>query len=363
MTTKKPARILVDGREFQPERKTGIARFLEGLLDAMETSTLDIMIILACHYTPTELLNKKKIKIEKISRPFLFSEWALSKMTKQDIDLFISPYPKLPIFGCYCPSIHIIHDILDLTHPAYRKRLNTLFDGWRLKKALKKADLTWYDSDWSLRETKKYAGFTGKNPRVRHPGIDEKFRIEESGNQNEVLSKYNLRPGYVLVIGNGRPHKNLGVLLSIVDQLNRNLVFVGVPPRNQGYWKTRFQESKTRWIPYIHDEDMPTILQGAFCLAQPSTAEGYGYPPLEAMACGVPAVVSNISVLLETTGSNTLTADLKRPNAWIEAFKALEDEFIYKEQVENCLKWVEPLRGRKGWQKHVEDIENLLKRS
>ncbi|MFC1820576.1 glycosyltransferase, partial [Thermodesulfobacteriota bacterium] len=92
----------------------------------------------------------------------------------------------------------------------------------------------------------------------------------------------------------------------------------------------------------------------------PSTAEGYGYPPLEAMACGIPAIVSNIPVLKETTGLNALTADPSRPNAWEEAIEALGKNDIYENQREKGLQWVKQLRGRKGWQKHIEDIEELL---
>ena len=57
---------------------------------------------------------------------------------------FLNPYPKLPLFGVHCPSINMIHDVLDLTHPAYKGRIKILFDGYRLKRALIKADLTWY---------------------------------------------------------------------------------------------------------------------------------------------------------------------------------------------------------------------------
>jgi len=91
-----------------------------------------------------------------------------------------------------------------------------------------------------------------------------------------------------------------------------------------------------------------------------STAEGYGYPPLEAMACGVPSVISNIPVLIETTNGHALIADPCAPREWIEAFEALEDKEIYMSRVEMGLKWVEGFRGRKGWEGHISDIEDLV---
>lgn len=75
----------------------------------------------------------------------------------------------------------------------------------------------------------------------------------------------------------------------------------------------KYPGSEAVWVEHISDKELPVIVKEVFCLAQPSTLEGYGYPPLEAIACGVPAVVSDIPVLLETTGGNALTADADDP--------------------------------------------------
>ncbi len=354
-------RILIDGREFVPHRKTGIRRVLEGLIDALIVDELSVEIATSFpKCVPSRFRSRRKIRVKKLSYNFLWSEKVLSDFSRQDVDLYISPYPKLPLFGVKCSAIHIIHDILYLTHSAYRKRVKVFFDTFRLKTALKKADLTWYDSSWSLKETRKYAGLTGKNPRVRYLGISERFNIETTQNQGDVLEKYNLQPGYALVLGNGLPHKNLGLLLSISDQISRELVFVGVSQTSQKYWKSRYPHSQAIWIEYVHDENLPVIMKNAFCLAQPSKEEGYGYPPLEAMACGVPAVVSNIPVLVETTGNNVLAADPNDPYAWIEAFKSLENKSSYQIQVKKGLKWVKPLRGQAGWKSHITDIKEIL---
>ena len=357
-------RILIDGREFVHGRKTGIGRVLEGITDALSECGTFQEIFLTVYddgSVPRSLKNRDKIKIKRIPNSFFSSEKALSDFTKQDVSVYISPYPKFALFGCHCVAVHTIHDVLGLTHPAYRKRFKLFFDIFRLKTALKKADLTWYDSSWSMEETKRLAGFAGKNPRVRYLGIDEKFSGRRFQAQDDILRKYNLQPGYILVVGNGLPHKNLGVLLSIGDRLSRKLVFVGIPEKNKRHWKSRYPAARVTWIQHIDDEDLPAIMKGSFCLAQPSTAEGYGYPPLEAMACGIPAVVSSIPVLVETTGGHALTADPGDPEKWIEAFDALDNQQKYQSQVEKGLRWVQPFLGRKGWEKHISDIEELIR--
>jgi glycosyltransferase involved in cell wall biosynthesis len=356
--------ILIDARELVQERLTGIGRVVVGLADSLAGSNVIKKLILAVHnpnVIPSKLKNRKKIDIRKIPVAFIKSEKTVSDLSRNEISVFISPYPKLPLFGCHCASVHIIHDVLDLVHPAYKKHFKILFDGFRLKRALKYADLTWYDSHWSLEETREYAGYAGRNPRVRHLGIDEAFKPNGKEDADETLSAYGLQSGYILILGNGLPHKNLGVILEIADQLSRKMVFAGVSEKNQGHWKSRYPESPALWINFVADEDIPAIIRNSFCVAQPSTAEGYGYPPLEAMACGIPTVVSNISVLLETTGGNALVADPEDPKTWTEAFKALEKNEVYRNQVDKGLQWVEPLRGRRGWKKHVSDIEELLR--
>jgi glycosyltransferase involved in cell wall biosynthesis len=355
--------ILVDARELARGRLTGIARVLEGFVSALAQTDVAEEILLATSNAdslPLRLKSCLHMKIFEVPSSFLKSEKALSKLTRNNIDLFVSPYPKLPLFGCHAKAAHIIHDILDLTHPAYRKRIKAHFDGWRLKKALRRADLTWYDSVWSQKETRKFAGSVGKTPRVRYPGIDDAFSAEKSADDTGALKKYGLDPGYVLVIGNGLPHKNLGVLLEVAGRMSRKILFVGVQEKTRLYWKSRYPNEPATWIAHVQDGDLPSLLRGAFCLAQPSTAEGYGYPPLEAMACGVPAVVSNIPVLSETTGSMALYADPRNPRSWIESLNALERDERRNAQIEKGLKWVEPLKGIKGWQGHISDIEALL---
>lgn len=357
-------RLLVDAREFVMGRFTGIGRVLEGLVRALVESPLVGDIWLATHQAeavPPGLKNLGKVTLKRIPEGFLKSEKALKDLSGEDVAVYVSPYPKLPLRGCRCKAVHTVHDVLDLTHPVYRKRLKVILDKIRLKMALKRAELTWYDSSWSMEETKKMAGFTGRNPRVRFLGIDARFTEERKENENGILKKYDLQPGYILVIGNGLPHKNPGVLLRISENMSRRLVFVGVSEGNQNYWKRRYPEAKAVWVKYVEEEDLPSFIKFAFCLAQPSTAEGYGYPPLEAMACGVPAVISNIPVLVETTGRHALSANPASPKEWLGAFVALEDKDTYRKQVEKGLKWVEPFRGRKGWGKHVSDIEELIR--
>lgn len=358
-----PARkILIDAREFVPDRRTGIGRFLEGLVDALASLRPEIEIHLASSLVqalPPALTARPNVRPRRIPAGFLAAEKDLSRLSGSEADLYLSPYPKLPLFGARCPAVNTVHDVLDLTHPSYRNRPKGVFDRLRLRMALKRSTLTWYVSATSLEETRAHIGYAGKDPRVRPNGIEDRF-FQRTGRQAEVLAPYGLRPGYILAIGNGLPHKNLGVLLGLAGALKRELVLVGATEKNEGLWKAAYPRAGARWVRFVPDEDLPAVVQAAFCLAQPSTAEGYGYPPLEAMAGGIPAVVSDIPVLKETTGGRALVADPKDPRQWLQAVESLEDRALYRSRAEEGRRWTEALRGRRGWQRHVADIEELL---
>ena len=355
--------VLIDGREFTKGRFTGIARVLLGLTESLAESAFCKKVLLAVHDSdavPSILRVHDTVLIGEIQEPFLKSEKALSDLSRR-YHLYISPYPKLPFFGVHCRAIHIVHDVLDLTHPLYKRRFKTIFDKYRLKKALHRADITWYDSSWSMGETQKHFGRCGRNPKVRHPGVHQAFQPEKRGEDIKTLEAYGLKAGYVLGLGNGMPHKNLGIILEIALHLERPLVFAGVSDQNRQYWESRYSGTHATWIRHVEEKHLPALLRGAFCLVQPSLIEGYGYPPLEAMACGRPAIVSRIPVLVETTGDFALTASPNETDDWIEALRFLEKTSHYEDSIEKGLEWTEHLRGRKAWEPCLEDIENLMK--
>lgn len=355
-------RILIDAREFAPGKTTGIGRFLEGLVGALTDADPNMDIVLASfrnNSVPKKLFEKKP-ELKQLPSGLLSSERALSNLTKHNVSLFLSPYPKIPLFGTYCLTVNTVHDVFEFTLPTYEKRLRRMIDRYRLRQALNQASLTWYVSEWSLQETLRYFGIVGKDPRVRHSAIHPRFNVGKSAWDHAVLKKYDLLPGYILLVGNGLPHKNLGVLLKIAPILSREIVIVGVPQENQRRWRQAYPQAQPTWIEYVEDDHLPAIMRHALCLTQPSTAEGYGFPPLEAMACGVPVVVSDIPVLLECTGGNALTADPQDSKLWQTTIESLDDSDTYHIQVKKGLEWVEPLRGSKGWERHIMDIKELL---
>ena len=354
--------IVIDAREFDSPRMTGIGRFLSGLLQACLECREPWRLLLAVtteEFVPLKILEHSRVALNRLPSYYLRAEKHLSTLTKQ-CDLYLSPYPKLPLFGTSSRCINTIHDVLDLTHSIYKSRFRKIFDKVRLRQSLQKADRSWYDSKVSLSETINLMGHAGRNPAVRWIGIEQGFSSVAAEIDDFVLQKHGLDRGYILNVGNGLPHKNLGLLLSIEPRLKRKMVFVGVSAERRRYWLKKYPNKSVIWLENVGNFELPSLYRNAHCLAHPSHAEGFGYPPIEAMACGIPCVVNDIPILRETTGESCLILPARAPELWLEGIHALEKEALYRRLRAKGLKWSKQFQGLTPWAGHLEDIRELL---
>ncbi len=343
------ARILVDGREFVAGRRTGIGRFLEGLLDAAGRLRPEWRFTVAMR-KDCALPGSLRGRVEVLYLPHA-PELFWPRLAR-GFDLFLSPYPKLPWRRLPCPAIHTVHDVLYLTHPAYRgNRLRVLAGRARLRRALRQASLTWFDSRASRTACEALA--RAPHGLVRFPAIDARFTPGEE----DVPAG----PPYFLFVGNGLPHKNLDVLLDAIRGVAARLVCVGV--HEAAPFLARLDAETAGRVTFqgsVTDDELVGLYRGAVALLLPSTAEGFGYPPLEAMACGTPAVVSDIPVLRETTGDAAMSCPPHDAPAWREAMRAMLDADERARWRELGLAWVAGMRAPEGWRAHIEDMEALM---
>jgi glycosyltransferase involved in cell wall biosynthesis len=309
---------------------------------------------------PSALRESPKIKQVQLYGGPGRAELMIGLLANRRHDVFISPYPKLPLWPARCKYVNTVHDVFYITNQrseAYRY----YWPLYRLKAALKKASLTWYDSECSKQDTERLTGWSGSNPRVRHPGLDSSI-VNQLRAPRTVIEKYGLEKDYILVLGNGLPHKNLNLMIELMDKIERPFVFAGVTNRIRQKYYSHVRTKQCRWLEFVAEQDLASIIANAFCLAQPSLQEGYGYPPLEAMALATPAIISDIPVLKETTGGHALVASVNSSEDWLAKIHYLETPQGYQQQVERGLSWVRPFLGRSHWHRYVMDLQNLLSR-
>ena len=136
----------------------------------------------------------------------------------------------------------------------------------------------------------------------------------------------------IVALGSPAPHKNIGLLLGLLPALKSaglRLAIAGKLDRNVfqgGDGREPLEADNLIWLGAISDGELAALLGDCLCLAFPSLAEGFGLPPLEAMALGCPVVVSDRASLPEICADAALYASPQRGEDWITRFKALASD-------------------------------------
>jgi glycosyltransferase involved in cell wall biosynthesis len=136
-------------------------------------------------------------------------------------------------------------------------------------------------------------------------------------------------PSTIVLLGSPARHKNVGLVLGLADQLfaeGLKVAIVGASdPRVFGAAAPRTEHPGLIWLGRLGDDELAALLDDSLCLAFPSLTEGFGLPPLEAMALGCPVIVSDRASLPEIAGEAALFASPEDPEAWLSAFLRLRD--------------------------------------
>jgi len=145
-------------------------------------------------------------------------------------------------------------------------------------------------------------------------GVDQRFQLLPADVIQQTRDRLNLPERYVLFVGNLAPRKNLPRLLAAWDSISdafpdTALVLAGAA--NRVFRDAGLPEPppSVKSLGYVDDQDLPALYGGALCFAFPSLYEGFGLPVLEAMACGVPVLTSNVTSLPEVAGDAALLID------------------------------------------------------
>ena len=137
-------------------------------------------------------------------------------------------------------------------------------------------------------------------------------------------------PRTIVVFGTGSPNKNLKLLFDITEQLGNqglNLAIAGkIDPRVFGFAADIPERPNVFCLGRVSDGELAALLRDSLCLAFPSFVEGFGLPPVEAMALGCPSVVSNTTCLPEICGDAALFASPTAPEQWMQHFLRLRDD-------------------------------------
>jgi len=227
-----------------------------------------------------------------------------------------------------------VHDLSFMRYPegatpSLRRYLNTV-----VPRSIARADLVLADSESTKRDLAELLDVSPERVRVVYAGVEPRFRpMFDDEHLRAVARRYELDPPFILAVGTLEPRKNLQRLFQAYALLRQRMAFaprlVVVGARG---WLTddifaALEASgiaaHVRFPGFVHDEDLPAVYNLACLFAFPSLYEGFGIPPLEALACGVPVACSNASSLPEVVGDAALTFDPTDVEAMVEAMLRL----------------------------------------
>lgn len=182
-------------------------------------------------------------------------------------------------------------------------------------------------SDYSRTQLAEQGVARRERIHVVHNGCDHVLRLKPDAS---VLAQHGLAErGYVVALANTQAHKNIGVLLrafALPELAGCTLALFGSATREDFEAQGHAVPANVRFLGRISDEALAALLQHALALAFPSLTEGFGLPPLEAMALGCPVVAAPCGALPEACGDAVSWADPHEPVAWAQQLQALAQE-------------------------------------
>lgn len=238
---------------------------------------------------------------------------------KHGIDVLHCPSYIVPLSNTQIPYVVTIHDTIAIDHPKWCKPTNALYYNLFMNKTTKKASNIISVSERTAEDIKRNFDLPWFKIHIVHSGIDKIFNTtKDISRLNYIKERYHLPERYILYVGNIEPKKNLSAIVS----LQKNLRQEGLPHKlvitGNRAWGTRKElaeiskEVKSNNIVctgYVKRNELPCIYQMADIFVFPSLYEGFGFPPLEAMACGTPVISTPKGILNEAVAKAALITE------------------------------------------------------
>lgn len=235
---------------------------------------------------------------------------------KYDIDVMLFPKNVLPFF-IKCKSVIVIHDLA-----YYMAELNAyplidrIYMQLMINSSVNRVNHIIAVSENTKKDIIKYTGVKDNKITVIHEASDKKYGIIKNEIElDRIRHKYGLNYKFILSHYSLSPRKNIKNLLLAFNRINHKiphkLVLVGGGSFNSKIKNKLINNANSNVVNlgYVDDQDMPVLYNLADLFVYPSLYEGFGLPPLEAMACGCPVISSNVSSLPEVVGDASFMVD------------------------------------------------------
>jgi alpha-1,3-rhamnosyl/mannosyltransferase len=337
-------RIAIDAR-YVADHFPGIGRYTYNL--ALALAQLDQPHTLVLLHNPALPNSRYDIaalarfrSVELVAtdaRPFTISEQlAIPRLLRRArADLYHAPYYVRPYAGLPCPSVVTLYDIIPRLFPAEASpRARRLFDTLT-RLAIRASRRVIAISESARADLAAAYQVPPGRIAVTPLAADPRFQPQTPAAVAAVRSAYGLPERYILALASNKPHKNLPRLVEAFAQVLQiaDYKLQNTDPNLQsaiynmqlviaGHWDPRYPQARAlaerlglgeavRFLSGVAEDDLPALLSGAEIFVFPSLYEGFGLPPLEALACGTPVLCGDTSSLPEVVGDAALLADTR----------------------------------------------------
>ncbi len=288
-----------------------------------------------------------------------------------DVNLFFNFVVPVGVKG---KSIVVVHDMSYLDYPETVRAKTKYWLMMTLKGSVKRADHIITVSEFTKQRLIKLLGVPEEKISVMYNGVDltrynPHYTEEEV---SRVKAKYGISGDYLLYLGTIEPRKNLERLIRAYYMLLENAERYGsgdVPDLilagGKGWLSDSIYEcaknskygTKVKFTGYIDEGEAELLMKGAKLFCFPSLYEGFGMPPLEAMACGTPVLTSSISSLPEVCGDNAIYVD---PMSEKDISEKLEEALKDEDKLKTFAAKGPEIAGRFEWKDTVEPMKKAI---
>jgi glycosyltransferase involved in cell wall biosynthesis len=276
------------------------------------------------------------------------------------VDVFLIPNFLFLNLSGDCKKILIVHDLSFDLYPqffTFKRRLWHKLIG--PKDLCRSADLVIAISENTKNDIIRLYGLDPKKIKVIYPGISPSFfQNIDPGEKQRIRDKYNLPEHFVFYLGNLEPRKNVESLILAFGQVkDESLSLVIAGSHAWKYkniykiWQNSPAKKRIKFLGYVDSADKPALYAAASMFVYPSIYEGFGLPPVEAMACGTPVISSFNSSLVESVATAGLLidpnnlSDIARAIDQLMADQALKDSLIAQGRIQSSkFRWEDAAR-------------------
>lgn len=361
-------RIAIDARKFHD---FGIGTYIRNILAGLGHLDRSTEFIVLCKPDERAIaadLGANFRAVVEPARPYSIGEQVRLPLAlaRERVDLLHEPHYVLPALT-RCPSVVTIHDCIHLMFPQYLpNRLAAPYARSSMWVATRKAHRILTVSEASKRDILRFFDIPPERITVVYNAIDDRFLAPPDEEHIErVRQRYQLDHPFALYVGNIKPHKNVDRLIDAFGRARRHgledlrLIVIGdelskYPALRQAVHRHRL-DKHVRFFGFQPIETLSVFYRLARVFVFPSLYEGFGLPPLEAMACGTPVVTSNVSSLPEVCGDAALLMDPMDPDAIAAGIvratcdETLRDELVCKGRARaRQFSWAESVRRIHG---------------